>query len=149
MGRATVAQERRSPNARVMNSLPPMLAKTTGQRWMKSNQDMVSENSRASVPSTLRSPMFKMVAQEMRSTNADADISPSALASQRLRAPAKSSLLSRDIEQQDKTFDWSELSKHLNNIGLCTVKFKNWNKDDRSQYVKDIITSGKDIKIIY
>ena len=29
------------------------------------------------------------------------------------------------------------------------IHFKNWNKDDRSQYVKDIITSGKDIKIIY
>ena len=29
------------------------------------------------------------------------------------------------------------------------IHFKNWNKDDKSQYVKDIITSGKDIKIIY
>ena len=41
MGEA-IAQERRSPNARVMNSLPPM-AKTTGQRWTKSNQDGVGE----------------------------------------------------------------------------------------------------------
>ena len=57
----------------------------------------VSQDSRVSVPSTLQSPMVKMIAQEMRSTNADAELSPSALASQRLRTPSKSSLLSRDM----------------------------------------------------
>ena len=40
---------------------------------------------------------------------------------------------------------------HLNkeNSKKAFIHFKNWNKDDRSQYVKDIITSGKDFKIIY
>ena len=55
-------------------------------------------------------------------------------------------LLVGDIEQQDKTFDWSELSKYLNNIGLCTVKFKNWNKDSLRIYVSRI---PKDIKERY
>ncbi len=101
MGRATVAQQRRSSSARVMNSLPPMLAKTTGQRWMKSNQEMASSSSHkldrnTVVPSTLRSPMFKAIAQDMKSTNMDADLSQSALASQRLTTPATSNLLSRD-----------------------------------------------------
>ena len=74
-----------------------MLAKTTGQTLDEIVQDMVSRRRFCSVPSTLRSPMFKMVAQEMRSANADADLTQSALASQRLRTPAKPSLLSREM----------------------------------------------------
>ena len=96
MGRATVAQERRSSNARVMNSLPPVLSKTTGQSWMDSKQKAASTRS---VSSTLRSPMFKMVSQEMKSTSADADLSPSVLASKRLSTPTKANLLSRDTGQ--------------------------------------------------
>ena len=106
MGRATIAQERRSTNARVMNSLPPMLAKTTGQRWVQSNQKTASASASRSrsqsVQSTLRSPMFKVVAQEMKADGVDAALSQSALASQRLTMPTKTSLLNSDIEQDSK-----------------------------------------------
>ena len=34
MGRAALAEQRRSSQTRVMNSLPPMLAQTTGKRWV-------------------------------------------------------------------------------------------------------------------
>ena len=38
---------------------------------------------------------------------------------------------------------------HKENSKKAFIHFKKWNKDDRSQSIKDIITSGKDIKIIY
>jgi len=38
---------------------------------------------------------------------------------------------------------------HKENSKKVFIHFKNWNKDDRSRYVMDVITSGKDIKIIY
>ena len=106
MGRATIAQERRSTNARVMNSLPPMLAKTTGQRWVQSNQETastsISRSRSQSVQSTLRSPMFKVLAQEMKADGVDAGLPQSALASQRLVMPTKTNLLNRDTEQDSK-----------------------------------------------
>ena len=96
MGRATVAQERISPKSRVMNSLPPMLAQTAGKRWVESAQKQSNEGLRqtAGKSSSLRSPILKMVDREMEVGSADASLSQSRLASQRLKTPSRTNLLS-------------------------------------------------------
>ena len=109
MGRAAIAEQRRSSQSRVMNSLPPMLAQTTGKRWMASQSSLGSVSNRIGESrdkvrpprktsrSSLRSPMVKMLAQEFNVGRADTDLTQSTLASQRLTQPKSSSLLSRDV----------------------------------------------------
>ena len=111
MGRVAIAEQRRSSQARVMNSLPPMLAQTTGKRWMATQSGSLNTNLRSlddspveslKVPrsSSLRSPMVKMVAQEFNAERRDMDLAQSTLASQRLTQPKRSSLLTRDVSAQ-------------------------------------------------
>lgn len=57
MGRATIAQEHRSNSARVMNSLPPMLSKTVGQKWVEQEKSVEQERSARKVSKASRSSM--------------------------------------------------------------------------------------------
>ena len=103
LGRATVAQERRGSSARVMNSLPPVLAKTVGAKWVNEKERSNSrlQKGRRTERTSLQSPMFKVLEQDVSSSSQDSTLSPSRLASERMRVPSQSNLLDTTLASYD------------------------------------------------
>jgi hypothetical protein len=112
MGRATIAEERNSTNARVVNSLPPMLSNTVGKRWAEKSTSQslgskqtgpktVKQASLRQQSSTLRSPLFKLVADEVSASQKDSTLAQSSLASKRLSTVRPSGSMSSTMKMVD------------------------------------------------
>ena len=116
LGRATVAQEHRTNSARVMNSLPPMLSKTVGQKWVEQErrgqnvsnvsrrntnirsgsertQSVVGRKGKDGLNARVQSPMLKVLHQELSGQQSDHNLSQSALASSRMKRPERGQLV--------------------------------------------------------
>lgn len=116
LGRATVAQEHRTNSARVMNSLPPMLSKTVGQKWVEQErrgqggqnvsrrntnigsgseqtQAVVGRKGKGGLNARVQSPMLKVLHQELSAQQSDHNLSQSALASSRMKRPERGQLV--------------------------------------------------------
>ncbi len=102
MGRAAVSEARNSQQSRVMGSLPPLLSKTVGAKWTET-QAQAGKSGGALANQRLstvrRSPMFKLIDEELTENYADAQVSQTALAKGRLGSSGSSKLTQSSLER--------------------------------------------------